>query len=80
MGRYVGIDYGSNMIKAAGTSEPDESPRVLPLAADDPFFPAAVQLTSAGQETSAGWAAFKAQDRNQGDCTISHVPKSTCSR
>ena len=54
----LGIDYGSNMIKAAGTDDPDESAEGHPAGSDDPFFPAAVQLTSDGRRDSAGWDAF----------------------
>jgi len=58
MGHYVGIDYGTGMLKAAIAATGNSQPEVLPLANDRAFVPAAVFRKSGSSALHVGWDAF----------------------
>ncbi len=56
MAEYVGVDFGTSMIKAAAIADPGGTPRTLRLEPPEPFLAAAVELVDGGP--NAGQAAF----------------------
>ncbi|MBI3468630.1 MAG: hypothetical protein HY000_36980 [Planctomycetes bacterium] len=64
MSSYIGIDYGSAMIKAAVTTSTDARPARIMLGGRDACLPAAVELVE-GNRLRAGWPAFRDRIRRE---------------
>jgi len=58
MTRYVGVDYGTSMLKAAVTSGIESKPALLRLEPPDPFLACAVRLPSGEQSGVVGREAY----------------------
>src|SRR5689334_4112538 len=59
MVRYLGIDYGSAMVKAAACGGADEVPSLIELTPEDPFIPSAVAPHEPAGPHSAGHRAYR---------------------
>jgi FHA domain/Hsp70 protein len=55
---YIGIDYGSSMLKVASCESVEETPHVLNLAGHDPFIPAAIRFGENNNLIDVGWNAY----------------------
>ena len=63
MAAFLGIDYGSSMIKAAVTESSAQQPTLLMLAAEDPFVPACAMTRPGSNEIVVGDEAFRNRRR-----------------
>lgn len=55
--KYIGVDFGTYMVKAAEVDSLANSPALVRLAASDPFYPCSVTIDEQGKAIAGGWDA-----------------------
>ena len=67
MGRYVGLDFGTSMIKAAVTPSAEDEPTLISLGQNELFVPVAAQAVPGTNEYRVGQEAYLNRRRSDFD-------------
>jgi len=67
MAQFVGVDYGTRMIRAAAVDSAQQEPSLINLAGHEPYVPVAVEVESG---TAIGWDACKLRRQTQGAVAV----------
>lgn len=67
MAQFVGVDYGTRMIRAAAVDGARQEPSLINLAGHEPYVPVAVEVESG---TAVGWDACKLRRQAEGAVAV----------